>query len=362
MKSERKRLKCEKIELLNQMRDLYKAIETKENEIGDVLKAYEMRTRETSFAVKRIIDGKVELEREKSRLELRMIELVEEKSELDLLVESKNATIAKLQKQVFELKSSLSSSSSSSQRNSLGKDSDCGYSSSSAKSHDTLSSSLLLGTQTNPISNDLTTPIKKVTASMSACKLTTSKLRASSKEERTLKCKSNDSFRSIYVKNSNSNSNSGGQVAAAAAVVQRSTNQLEINKPTTSLSSTSHVTSPGSLTLDADDDVMSRALVGDSDEFIDLDDSDEDGINNKTTTTAVTPNNKTVMMSSLVCSSSKSITVQPNTATQIVSFMPPFISRQLKDDEIFNFKIILLIKAAFGIHLPTSTCGKMIDQ
>lgn len=53
MKSDRKRLKCEKLELLNQTRDLYKVIESKENEIRDVLKAYELRTKETSFAVKK---------------------------------------------------------------------------------------------------------------------------------------------------------------------------------------------------------------------------------------------------------------------------------------------------------------------
>ena len=54
MKSDRKRLKCEKLELLNQTRDLYKVIESKENEIRDVLKAYELRTKETSFAVKKV--------------------------------------------------------------------------------------------------------------------------------------------------------------------------------------------------------------------------------------------------------------------------------------------------------------------
>lgn len=37
-----------------------------------------------------------------------MMDLVEEKNQLNLMVESKNATIAKLQKQIFEVNSELS--------------------------------------------------------------------------------------------------------------------------------------------------------------------------------------------------------------------------------------------------------------
>lgn len=54
LKIERKRLKCEKVDLLNQTKELYKTIEAKENEIRDFLRHYENKTRETANAVKRV--------------------------------------------------------------------------------------------------------------------------------------------------------------------------------------------------------------------------------------------------------------------------------------------------------------------
>lgn len=50
-----------------------------------------------------LIDAKTEVEREKNKLELKVIELTEEKSHLNLMIESKNATIGKLQKQIYEV-------------------------------------------------------------------------------------------------------------------------------------------------------------------------------------------------------------------------------------------------------------------
>lgn len=54
MRSDRKRLKSEKIELLNQAKELYSTIESKENELRDFLRHYESKTKETSFAVKKV--------------------------------------------------------------------------------------------------------------------------------------------------------------------------------------------------------------------------------------------------------------------------------------------------------------------
>jgi hypothetical protein len=54
LKNERKRLKYEKLELLNQTKELYKTIEAKENEIRDFLRHYECKTRETANSVKRV--------------------------------------------------------------------------------------------------------------------------------------------------------------------------------------------------------------------------------------------------------------------------------------------------------------------
>jgi uncharacterized coiled-coil DUF342 family protein len=142
MRLDRKRLKCEKLELLNQTRDLYKIIESKENEIRDILKNYEYKTRETSYAVKQLIDSRGELEREKNKLELRVVDLLEQRNELSLLLESKSATVNKLQKQLSsnDNNNNNNKSNTNSPRNSFGKEeSDCGYSSSSTKSRDTLS-------------------------------------------------------------------------------------------------------------------------------------------------------------------------------------------------------------------------------
>jgi hypothetical protein len=127
------RLKAEKVELLSQTQELYKTIEAKENEIRDFLKHYEAKTKETSLAVKKLIDSKAMIEKEKINLQASVFELMEERNELKLMTESKNATITKLQRQIFELETR-------SARFSLGKE-DFGYVSS--KSRDTLSSSLI---------------------------------------------------------------------------------------------------------------------------------------------------------------------------------------------------------------------------
>ncbi len=54
MRNDRKRLKSDKLDLLNQSKELYKKIESKENEIRDFLRHYEAKTKETSFAVKKV--------------------------------------------------------------------------------------------------------------------------------------------------------------------------------------------------------------------------------------------------------------------------------------------------------------------
>ena len=54
LKADRKRLRCEKFDLLNQTKELYEIIESKENEIRDFLRHYELKTKETSTAVKKV--------------------------------------------------------------------------------------------------------------------------------------------------------------------------------------------------------------------------------------------------------------------------------------------------------------------
>ena len=103
MKLDRKRLKCEKLELLNQTRDLYQTIESKENEFHDILKHFETKTRETSLTVKKLLDHKADIEEEKNDFHIQLLELVNVKNELQLVIESKNANINKLNKEIFEV-------------------------------------------------------------------------------------------------------------------------------------------------------------------------------------------------------------------------------------------------------------------
>ena len=51
----------------------------------------------------KLIDSKVLIEKEKIDLQSKVFELLEERNELKLITESKNASITKLQKQIFEV-------------------------------------------------------------------------------------------------------------------------------------------------------------------------------------------------------------------------------------------------------------------
>ena len=54
MKLDRKRFKCERLELLSQTKELYKTIQSKELEIGDFLKTFEKKNKETALTVKKV--------------------------------------------------------------------------------------------------------------------------------------------------------------------------------------------------------------------------------------------------------------------------------------------------------------------
>lgn len=210
MRLDRKRLKCEKLELLNQTRDLYKTIESKENELKEILSHFELKSRETSLIVKRLLDSKLELEEEKNKYYVQTLELSNDKSQLNLMLESKNAIINNLNKEIFELKSRLASPNHSSD-----KESDYGYSSS--KSHDTLSTSIQHcdtiinkpAVSSSSSTNTSTSPIRMI-KSLSISKYST--ITRASKEERQVKCKSNaDAY--FYVKNNTSATSSKSVVA-----------------------------------------------------------------------------------------------------------------------------------------------------
>lgn len=186
-----------------------------------------------------------------------------ENSELKLVIEGKNATVNKLQRQLYDLKSK-------SPRYSIGKESDHGYSSS--KSRDTLSSSMI---DTNPPSN--LKAESKINKSNSKYKI--------KKEERNQKCKSNDSY--LYIKN---NQLSETSFSLPHSVSSRSTkikNKFRLNKLSTSVSYHSNMNNSRNVnssksnnnlsfimsSSDYDETDLNKVL--DSDEFIDLDENDK---------------------------------------------------------------------------------------
>lgn len=54
LKADRKRLKGEKLELLNQMKQLYGTLEDKESELRDFIRNYEQRMRESDESIKQV--------------------------------------------------------------------------------------------------------------------------------------------------------------------------------------------------------------------------------------------------------------------------------------------------------------------
>lgn len=54
MKADRKRLKAEKLELLNQLKQLYGTLEDKEGELRDFIRKYEQRMRENDENIKQV--------------------------------------------------------------------------------------------------------------------------------------------------------------------------------------------------------------------------------------------------------------------------------------------------------------------
>ena len=54
MKSDRKRLKAEKLELLNQMKQLYTTLEEKETELRDFIRNYQQKMAENDETIKQV--------------------------------------------------------------------------------------------------------------------------------------------------------------------------------------------------------------------------------------------------------------------------------------------------------------------
>ncbi|XP_046390832.1 kazrin isoform X3 [Ischnura elegans] len=68
LKADRKRLKAEKFDLLNQMKQLYGTLEDKEKELRDFIRNYEQRMRENEASLQQLWSEREERERERWRL------------------------------------------------------------------------------------------------------------------------------------------------------------------------------------------------------------------------------------------------------------------------------------------------------
>ena len=65
MKADRKRLKSEKVDLLNQMKQLYCTLEAKEDEMRDFIRNYEQRMTESEASLKKMVAEKEEVEKDR---------------------------------------------------------------------------------------------------------------------------------------------------------------------------------------------------------------------------------------------------------------------------------------------------------
>ncbi|XP_071494307.1 kazrin-like [Diadema antillarum] len=65
MKADRKRLKSEKVDLLNQMKQLYCTLEAKEEEMRDFIRKYEQRMTESEASLKKMVAEKEEVEKDR---------------------------------------------------------------------------------------------------------------------------------------------------------------------------------------------------------------------------------------------------------------------------------------------------------
>ncbi|XP_046572170.1 kazrin-like [Haliotis rubra] len=104
MKADRKRLKGEKLDLLNQMKQLYTTLEDKESELRDFIRNYEQRVHESDQTIKQLAMEKEECEREKWRIIKKAQEAAERAVNLRSQCDNKDQALKKLEVELAELK------------------------------------------------------------------------------------------------------------------------------------------------------------------------------------------------------------------------------------------------------------------
>uniref|UniRef100_A0A3B4A9R3 SAM domain-containing protein n=1 Tax=Periophthalmus magnuspinnatus TaxID=409849 RepID=A0A3B4A9R3_9GOBI len=107
MKSDRKRLKAEKADLVNQMQQLYATLESREEQLRDFIRNYEQHRKESEDAVKALAKEKDLLEREKWDLRRQTKEATELTALLRTQLDLKENRIKELEAELAMAKQSL---------------------------------------------------------------------------------------------------------------------------------------------------------------------------------------------------------------------------------------------------------------
>nr|CAD7392637.1 unnamed protein product [Timema cristinae] len=100
LKADRKRLKAEKFDLLNQMKQLYGTLEDKEKELRDFIRNYEQRMRESEASLQQLSTEREERERERWSLLRHARDEAERSLSLAAQLEVKEQQIQQLQEQL----------------------------------------------------------------------------------------------------------------------------------------------------------------------------------------------------------------------------------------------------------------------
>ncbi|XP_067096768.1 kazrin-like isoform X1 [Osmerus mordax] len=107
MKEDRKRLKVEKADLVNQMQQLYTTLESREEQLRDFIRNYDQHRKESEDAVKALAKEKDLLEREKWDLRRQSKEAMEQANLLRSHMDTKENRIKELEAELTMAKQSL---------------------------------------------------------------------------------------------------------------------------------------------------------------------------------------------------------------------------------------------------------------
>ncbi|XP_060597921.1 kazrin-like [Ruditapes philippinarum] len=110
LKADRKRLKGEKLELLNQMKQLYGTLEDKEAELRDFIRNYEQRMRESDDTIKQLCVEKEHCDREKWDIIQKARHAAEQAVFLQTHSEEREKHIHKLETELIELREQIAQS------------------------------------------------------------------------------------------------------------------------------------------------------------------------------------------------------------------------------------------------------------